>query len=85
MQSRLIIKIRKNNKNTIKHIKKNNIKKRRKRIKRIQYGFSKQMKGGNATLNNPISNVGGYIENSFSSLESTLNGETTINSFSDNT
>ena len=39
------------------------------------------MKGGDATLNNPISTVGGYIENSFSSLGSTLNGETTNNLF----
>lgn len=75
----------KKNKNTIKHIKRNNIKIRIKNLgktkktktrrnKNIQYGCSKNMKGGDATLN-PISEVGGYIENSFSSLGSTLNGD----------
>ena len=72
----------KRNKNTIKHIKRNNIKIRIKNLgktktrknKNIQYGCSKNMKGGDATLN-PISEVGGYIENSFSSLGSTLNGD----------
>lgn len=72
----------KKNKNTIKHIKRNNIKIKIKNLgktktrknKNIQYGCSKNMKGGDATLN-PISEVGAYIENSFSSLGSTLNGD----------
>ena len=38
------------------------------------------MKGGDATLN-PISEVGDYIKNSFSSLGSTLNGETSNDIF----